>query len=207
MSAVRHPIWPISRTPPDPKEIARGFHAVDIPLHTIKGMANQQPPQLTPESLFADQAKMDTLRLTVYNRLLNAVHQKIRSTSSLPGSPQMTSYDVAEWQPGCPRFDVKDCILYIVWNLRQAGFQVMYVSPNRLLISWKQQAVQYYQEESPIRQAMMAATNQRPTPQPVSTSTKPERKKAAAYKPTTEGVAGLLAGASSRKGAGTVTFI
>lgn len=171
-------------------------------------MANQQPPQLTPESLFADQAKMDTLRLTVYNRLLNAVHQKIRSTSSLPGSPQMTSYDVAEWQPGCPRFDVKDCILYIVWNLRQAGFQVMYVSPNRLLISWKQQAVQYYQEESPIRQAMLAAANQRPAanPPPV-TNGKAERKKAAAYKPTTEGVAGLLAGATTKKGAGTVTFI
>jgi len=118
----------------------------------------------------------------------------------------MAYYDVPEWQPGCPRFDVKDCILYIVWNLRHAGFQVMYVSPNRLLVSWKQQSVQYYQEESPIRQAMMAASRPSPTMQSSVVPTA-NRKKAAAYKPASEGVAGLLAGANSKKGAGTVTFI
>jgi hypothetical protein len=170
-------------------------------------MSHQQPPQLTPESLFTEQAKVDALRLNTYNRLLGAVHQKIKATSTLPGSPQMTSYDVPEWQPGCPRFDVKDCILYIVWNLRHAGFQVMYVSPNRLLVSWKQQSVQYYQEESPIRQAMMAAARPSSTMQSSVVPVAPGRKKAAAYKPTSEGVAGLLAGASSKKGAGTVTFI
>jgi hypothetical protein len=172
-------------------------------------MSQQQPPQLTPESLFTEQAKIDTLRLNTYNRLLAAVQQKIKATSTLPGSPQMTYYDVPEWQPGCPRFDVKDCILYIVWNLRHAGFQVMYVSPNRLLVSWKQQSVQYYQEDSPIRQAMLAAA--RPTvhsgAQQPSTAQPPARKKAAAYKPTTEGVAGMLAGAGRKGGGNTVTFI
>jgi hypothetical protein len=169
-------------------------------------MSQQQPPQLTPESLFTEQAKIDALRLNTYNRLLGAVQQKIKATSTLPGSPQMAYYDVPEWQPGCPRFDVKDCILYIVWNLRHAGFQVMYVSPNRLLVSWKQQSVQYYQEESPIRQAMMAASRPSPTMQSSVVPTA-NRKKAAAYKPASEGVAGLLAGANSKKGAGTVTFI
>jgi hypothetical protein len=171
-------------------------------------MSHQQPPQLTPESLFTEQAKVDALRLNTYNRLLTAVHQKIKATSTLPGSPQMAYYDVPEWQPGCPRFDVKDCILYIVWNLRHAGFQVLYVSPNRLLVSWKQQSIQYYQEESPIRQAMIAAS--RPAAQSIANTPAiqaPARKKAAAYKPTSEGVAGLLAGASSKRGAGTVTFI
>lgn len=172
-------------------------------------MSQQQPPQLTPESLFNEQAKIDALRLNVYNRLLGAVHQKIRATSTLPGSPQMTYYDVPEWQPGCPRFDVKDCILYIVWNLRHAGFQVMYVSPNRLLVSWKQQSAQYYQEESPIRQAMMAAANQRPPSQPQQQHPPVTngRKKAATYRPTTEGVAGMLAGAGKKGGSNTVTFI
>jgi hypothetical protein len=123
----------------------------------------------------------------------------------------MTTYDVPEWQPGCPRFDVKDCILYIVWNLRHAGFQVLYVSPNRLLVSWKQQSVQYYQEESPIRQAMLAAASQKTGAQQQPTQpTAPTKKKAAAYRPATEGVAGLLAGGASsgrKGGANTVTFI
>ena len=166
-----------------------------------------QTPQLTPASLFDDQAKLDAMRLQVYNRLLSTVHQKIKAHSTLPNSSQMTSFDVPEWQPGCPRFDVKDCILYIVWNLRHSGFKVLYVSPNRLLISWKEQSIQYYQEESPIRQAMIAtaasASNPKPPSQVVSKS---EKKKPANYKPVAEGVAGMLA-SGGRGGATTITFI
>ena len=93
----------------------------------------------------------------------------------------------------------------------------MYVSPNRLLISWKEQSIKYYQEESPIRQAMLAAASSAaaaaarggagaPTPRA------PEKKKAASYRPATaEGVAGMLAGgatAARRSTADkTVTFI
>lgn len=183
-----------------------------------------QPPILTPSSLFEEQAKLDALRLQVYNRLLSAVHQKIKATSTLPGSPQMTYFDVPEWQPGCPRFDVKDCILYIAWNLRHAGFQVMYVSPNRLLISWEEQSIQYYKEESPIRQAMLATAARSATGagsgsgSPVGSGAgsgsgsgsgpKSEKKKPAAYKPVLDGVAGMLAQGAARRGGGTtITFI
>ena len=175
-------------------------------------MSNQPPPHLTPASLFDTQARLDALRLDVYNRILRGVHQKIKATSTLPSSPQMTHFDVPEWQPGCPRFDVKDCILYMVWNLRSTGFRVIYVSPNRLLISWKEQSVQYYQEESPIRQAMLATAEAASTSSsahaPPPTSILKQPKKAAAYKPPPTGVAGMLAqGASGRKSGSTITFI
>jgi len=175
-------------------------------------MTQQPPPHLTPAALFDAQASMDEIRLQVYNRLLASVHKKIKFISAQPNSTQMTSYDFPDWQPGCPRFDVKDCILYIAWNLRHSGFKVLYVSPNRLLVSWKDQAIQYYQEESPIRQAMMTAAAQgtRPTvPTTAAAPAKGEKKKAAAYKPAAEGVAGMLAGSgSSKKGGGaTITFI
>lgn len=169
-------------------------------------MSQQTPPQLTPASLFSEQAKLDAIRLQVYNRILANVHQKIRFTSGLPNSPQMTNYDVPEWQPGCPRFDVKDCILYIVWNLRNSGFRVLYISPNRLLVSWKEQSIQYYQEGSPIRQAMMAATQ---APAPVRHVAQPVQKKASEYKPSADGVAAMLSQQASvgKRGAGTITFI
>jgi hypothetical protein len=178
-----------------------------------------QPPTLTPASLFEEQARIDALRLEIYNRILGTVHQKIRATSTLPSSPQMTYFDVPEWQPGCPRFDVKDCILYIVWQLRHSGFQVMYVTPNRLIISWKEQSIQYYSEESPIRQAMVAAASStRTTATGTTTTSVPpppgERKKktTAAYRPPSDSVAGMLAstGGSAAKrtgGASTITFI
>lgn len=163
-----------------------------------------QPPHLTPASLFDEQAKLDAIRLQVYNRILSAVHQKIKAHSTLPNSTQMTSFDIPEWHPGCPRFDVKDCILYIVWNLRHSGFKVLYVSPNRLLISWKEQSIQYYQEESPIRQAMVAAA----TAKPQAPAKVDIKKKPATYKPAAEGVAGMLAsGSASKKSGTTITFI
>lgn len=168
-----------------------------------------QPPLLTPASLFEEQSRMDALRLDVYNRILGTVHAKIKMTSRLPSSPQMTAFDVPEWQPGCPRFDVKDCILYIVWQLRHTGFRVLYISPNRLLISWKEQSIQYYQEDSPIRQAMLAATTTGSGSGSGSGRDKDGKKKTAAYKPiAAEGVAGLLAGGAAKKaGPSTITFI
>jgi len=175
-------------------------------------MSNQIPPQLTPAALFEDQAKLDAMRLQVYNRILGTVHQKIKAHSTLPNSSQMISFDIPEWQPGCPRFDVKDCILYIVWNLRHSGFKVLYVSPNRLLISWKEQSIQYYQEESPIRQAMMATAAAAPLV-PVKPE-KTDKKKPTNYRPVSDGVAGMLANGSSsssgKRGGGggkTITFI
>jgi hypothetical protein len=169
-----------------------------------------QPPQLTPGSLFEDQARLDGLRLATYNRILSSVHQKIKFTSQKPASTHMCFFDVPEWQPGCPRYDVKDCILYIVWNLRHAGFNVIYMPYNRLVINWQDQSIKYYQEESPIRQAMVAAASSKPTSvAPPPPTTKNEKKKATAYKPATEGVAGMLAqgGSTRRAGAATITFI
>lgn len=178
-------------------------------------MNSSVPPQLTPASLFTEQAKLDALRLQTYNRILSAVHQKIRWASTQRGSNgstqnQMTFYDVPEWMPGCPRYDVKDCILYLVWNLRHSGFRVIYMSPNRLLINWQEQSVQYYTEESPIRQAMLSVATT-PVDRSVSQSQpqQPNKKKAVNYKPAPEGVAGLLTqGASRKSGNGaTITFI
>lgn len=192
--------------------------AVSIPTHispsTARDMSAYQSnqggtkgtvPQLTPSALFEDQARLDSLRLETYNRILAAVHQKIRFTSQKPEN-SMTYFDVPEWQPGCPRYDVKDCILYIVWQLRHAGFKVTYMPYNRIIINWQEQTVRYYQEESPIRQAMISAAAAAPV---AAHPPKAERKRAAAYKPTSEGVAGMLAtgNASRAKGSNTITFI
>jgi hypothetical protein len=176
-------------------------------------MSGATPPHLTPAALFAEQARLDALRLEVYNRILGTVHMKIKAAAQLPNSPQMTHYDVPEWQPGCPRFDVKDCILYIAWHLRSAGFKVLYVSPNRLLISWQEQSIRYYQEESPIRQAMLAAASASSTTTTVTTTTAPPpgKKRPAAYRPAADGVAGMLAGGAAPRRApassSTITFI
>jgi hypothetical protein len=176
-----------------------------------------QPPVLTPATLFEEQRRRDTLKLETYNRILSGVHAKIRASSTLPTATQMVTFDVPEWQPGCPSFDVKDCILYIVWQLRSSGFKVVYVSPNRLLISWKEHSIQYYQNESPIRQAMLAAsTAGAATAASTATATAaaPPKKKASAYRApsgSTDRIIGAPAPAPPsgvrKGGATTITFI
>lgn len=165
-----------------------------------------QPPVLTPATLFEEQRRRDTLKLDTYNRILSAVHAKIRAAPTLPTSPQTIMFDVPEWQPGCPSFDVKDCILYVVWQLRSTGFRVAYVSPNRLIISWKEHSIQYYQNESPIRQAMLAAAAAPPAP--AAPAAPPPKKKAAAYRPAMAGgpTEDRIVGVSSR-GSTKLTFI
>jgi len=177
-----------------------------------------QPPVLTPGTLFEEQRRRDTLKLETYNRILSAVHAKIRASSTLPTATQMVTFDVPEWQPGCPSFDVKDCILYVVFQLRSSGFRVMYVSPNRLLISWKEHSIQYYQNESPIRQAMVAAAAASSTASggtASSASGAAPKKKAAAYRggpPTgtsSDKVMGISDSSAVRRSTSTtkITFI
>ena len=174
-----------------------------------------QPPALTPGELFEEQRRRDTLKLDTYNKILGAVHAKIRASSTLPTAPQMVTFDVPEWQPGCPSFDVKDCILYVVWQLRSSGFRVAYVSPNRLIISWKEHSIQYYQNESPIRQAMLASSaSSRSTAAAAPPTAPPPKKKASAYRgtaapSTTDKILGLPESTSTvRKGGSTtITFI
>lgn len=153
--------------------------------------------RLTPAELFDKQAALDRIRLDVYNKILVTVHNKIKMIASLHNSPQMTFFDVPEWMPGSPRYDLQDCIYYIVWNLRHSDFVVVYVPRGRLMISWKHQSEKYYSEESPIRQAMESVANAMAKEQPTKIE-KPEKKKPA-YKPSE--VSGSGGGAKS------ITFI
>ena len=172
---------------------------------------SQLPPQLTPASLFETQAKADSLRLDVFNRILKTVHRRIQATAKLPRSPHSMMFCVPEWQPGCPSFDVKQCVLYIVSNLRNSGFDVIYAGDNRLLISWKRHSEQYYTEDSPIRQALLASATSVSTRQAQQQIPKDiGKKKPSDYKPMTESMAGMISKPASvgvDRGGKTITFI
>ena len=160
---------------------------------------SQYPPQLSPASLFETQAKIDSMRLDVFNTILKTVHQRIRTTAK---TTQSLGFSVPEWQPGCASFDVKQCILYIVTNLRDSGFDVIYIGDNRLFISWQRHSEQYYLEQSPIKQALNASA----TASITKTSQQPRTKKPSNYKPMADSLAGMISIAAD-KGGKSITFI
>ena len=120
-------------------------------------MSGQQPPKLDPNSLYSEQEKRDGLRLKTYNSILGQVHNKIKIISKLPKNDKTLLFPVPEIILGVPRFSQRDCILYLVWNLRNSKFEVQYFQPNLLFISWRKQEQQYKDERSPIVQTMKNA--------------------------------------------------
>ena len=118
------------------------------------------PPILNPSSLYSEEARRDATRIRIYNTVLQQIYTKIKAIARIPGNEKSLWYLVPEFIPGTPRFDVKDCIVYLVWNLRNAGYQVDYTHPNLMLVSWKNHDNKYKERESPWAQVLGAARDQ-----------------------------------------------
>ena len=69
--------------------------------------------------------------------------------------------------------DMEDCIVYLVWQLRQSGFEVRFTWPNLLYISWRHHEGDYLTKHNPIIQAMIPE----PIAPPKPTSQKSEAPK------------------------------
>ena len=126
----------------------------------MSGGGSLVPPILDPSSLYTQEARRDATRIRIYNNVLNVIYTKIRAIARIPGNEKTLWYVVPEFIPGTPRFDVKDCILYLVWNLRNAGYLVNYTHPNFLYISWQNYDERYRERDSPWAQVLEAAREQ-----------------------------------------------
>lgn len=118
------------------------------------------PPILNPSSLYSEEARRDATRIRIYNSVLQQIYTKIKAIARIPGNEKCLWYVVPEFIPGTPRFDVKDCIVYLVWNLRNVGYQVEYTHPNLMFISWRSHDDMYKERESPWAQVLGAARDQ-----------------------------------------------
>ncbi len=117
--------------------------------------APDQPPRLNPKDLFERRVKRDYARLRAYNQLLNTIHQRIYTTSQMSGNANFITYTVPPFIFGLPKLDLQDCIVYLVWMLRQSGYEVRYTYPNLLYISWRHHEKNYLMTQNPIVQAMI----------------------------------------------------
>jgi hypothetical protein len=118
-------------------------------------MNDNKPPKLMPQHLFEKREKRDAARLRAYNQLLEQIQHRIYTTSQLPGNPSYLVYNVPPFILGLPNLDLKDCIVYIVYQLRNNGFEVRFTYPNMLYISWSSYEKEYFLKKNPIVQAMI----------------------------------------------------
>lgn len=119
------------------------------------GPGGNEPPRLNPKDLFQRREKRDQSRLRAYNQLLEQINQRIYTTSQLSGNANFITYTVPPFIFGLPKLDLQDCIVYLVYQLRQAGYEVRYTYPNLLYISWRHHERDYLLKQNPIVQAMI----------------------------------------------------
>ena len=114
-----------------------------------------QIPRLAPKDLYNKRVKRDQARLKTYNQLLEQIYTRVYSTSQMSGNANYIMYTVPPFVLGLPRIDMEDCIVYLVYMLRQHGYEVRFTFPNLLYISWKHHEKEYLLNQNPIVQAML----------------------------------------------------
>jgi hypothetical protein len=116
---------------------------------------DQATPQLNPADLYDRRKSKDTSRLKAYNKILEQIYHRIRTLSQLPNSPCYLLYTVPPFILGLPKIDLEDCVIYLIYQLRHASYDVRYTPPNMLYLSWMHHEQSYLRQQSPIMQSMM----------------------------------------------------
>jgi len=118
-------------------------------------------PMLRPGDLFDKRKQRDAARLRGYNTILEQIYTRIKSASKQGADPWIT-YTIPPIILGMPKIDLEDCVVYLVYMLRQQAYEVRYTYPNLLYISWKHHEREYLLKNSPIMQTMLATKSSKP---------------------------------------------
>jgi hypothetical protein len=99
------------------------------------------------DDLYEKKKQYDLNKLALFNKMLNSVHKKIKITSRQKIDNQICWYLVPETILGVPKYDQGSCIAYLMDKLKTNGFNVRYIHPNLLFISWTHWIPSYVRTE------------------------------------------------------------
>jgi hypothetical protein len=103
--------------------------------------------KLNIDELYEKKRQYDLNKLDLYNKILNRIHVRIKTTSRQKIDEQFCWFVVPEVIIGVPKYDQGACIAYIIDKLRENGFNVKYIHPNTLFISWQHWVPSYVRSE------------------------------------------------------------
>jgi hypothetical protein len=99
------------------------------------------------DELYEKKRKQDLNKLELFNKILNRIHVKIKTISRQKVDEQACWFLVPETIIGVPRYDQGACIAYLINKLQINGFNVRYIHPNMLFISWNHWVPSYVRTE------------------------------------------------------------
>ena len=99
------------------------------------------------DELYEKKRQQDLNKLALFNKILNRVHVRIRTVSRQKVDEQFCWFLVPETIIGVPKYDQGSCIAYLMDKLKTSGFNIRYVHPNLLFISWLHWVPSYVRTE------------------------------------------------------------
>jgi len=99
------------------------------------------------DDLYEKKRKQDLNKLELFNKILNRIHVKIKTVSRQKNDEQVCWFLVPETIIGVPKYDQAGCIAYLMNKLQTNGFNVRYIHPNLLFISWNHWVPSYIRSE------------------------------------------------------------
>lgn len=99
------------------------------------------------DELYENKRQYDLQQLNLYNKILNRIHVKIKTTSRQRLNNQFCVFVVPEVMLGIPKYDQGACIAYLIDKLKENGFNVRYIHPNTIWIAWNHWVPSYVRAE------------------------------------------------------------
>uniref|UniRef100_A0A6C0B1T2 Uncharacterized protein n=1 Tax=viral metagenome TaxID=1070528 RepID=A0A6C0B1T2_9ZZZZ len=115
-------------------------------IFTLENVADFSE-KLNIDELYERKRQHDLNQLALYNKLLNRIHVRIKTTARQKIDEQFCWFVVPEIMIGVPKYNQAACIAYLVDKLKENGFLVQYIHPNTLMISWKHFVPSYVRSE------------------------------------------------------------
>jgi hypothetical protein len=103
--------------------------------------------KLNIDDLYEKKRQYDLNKLALFNKMLNRIHVRIKTTSRQKIDDNFCWYVVPELIIGVPKYDQGSCIAYLMDKLTTNGFNIKYIHPNTLFISWMHFVPSYVRNE------------------------------------------------------------
>lgn len=110
------------------------------------------------DELYEKKRQHDLNKLQLFKKILNRVHVRIKTTARQNINEKFCWFVVPEVIIGIPKYDQANCIAYILDSLQSNGFEVRYIHPNTLFISWNHWVPTYVRNE--IKKKMGIVVNE-----------------------------------------------
>lgn len=106
--------------------------------------------------LLAARRRITRRKHNVYQSVLALCHRRIRYNAQHRTDCTWCLYKIPTFVPGLPRFDLNECTRYCLAKLKQNGFDITFIPPQTMKISWRRYEQQARRRAKTLRKVRIS---------------------------------------------------